>query len=332
MITQNKEEGNNNCKLCGKINQNKSFCSKKCQGEYSKSKRKCKICNTQTNNKYYCSLKCQNKSKKGKKKEKWESIKCLNCDSNFDRLKNRKTNIYCSRKCGDVYKKNNQIGIHDSKNRVLNFSNETKIKHTIIAKKLWESKDFRKKVKEGQLRKSKELGHWFGCDNISIEKRKITNLKKYGVEYAGWNVKKLRNKAENTCLKRYGKHSWEIAQKSCGKVSKIEKICEEILLKNNFKFKKQYKIFYDEVNFKYKKYDFFLIHEKVLIEVDGDYWHGNPILFKFLNKTQLKNIKNDKFKNNLASKNDFKLIRFWENEVHSTIFEQLLLKKIKNEK
>lgn len=302
------------------------------QKKGEKKKRTCKICKLQTNNKVYCSSKCKNDSQRGRNEKKWETFKCFNCDTNFDRLKNRKTNTCCSRKCSDIYKKKSKTGIHDPKNRILNFSDETKMKHSIIAKKLWESKDFREKVKCGQLKKSKELGYWFGCDDESLEKKKNTNLKNYGVEYAGWNIEEVRNKGEDTCLKRYGKHSWEIAQNSCGKVTKIEKICEEILLKNNFIFKKQYKIFYDEINFKYKKYDFFLINEKILIEVDGDYWHGNTLFFKNLNETQLKNIENDKFKNKLAEKNNLKIIRFWENEIHSTTFEQLILKKINNEK
>ena len=68
-----------------------------------------------------------------------------------------------------------------------------------------------------------------------------------------------------------------------------------------------------------KIFDFYIPSKNLLIEVDGDYFHGNPLIYenKDLNKMQVRNIKNDKFKDVLAKGNGYKLERVWENELHN---------------
>lgn len=64
-------------------------------------------------------------------------------------------------------------------------------------------------------------------------------------------------------------------------------------------------------------YDFYLIKENILIEVDGDFHHCNP---NSKHKTptyeiQLKTIGNDYKKNLLAKEKGLKLFRFWEADI-----------------
>jgi len=67
----------------------------------------------------------------------------------------------------------------------------------------------------------------------------------------------------------------------------------------------------------WKHFDINLLDYPVLIEVDGDYWHGNketrgqgkP------NFMQLKNKQNDMIKNWVAKNSGYKLIRVWENDI-----------------
>jgi hypothetical protein len=293
----------------------------------------CKQCTLeyQTKNKVFCSEKCQHEYLKGKKKDdKWEKHICLYCNVEFERLKYKiKKQECCSRKCVDQYKKSNKSGIFDPKNRIKKFSEETKLKHSIITKELWKDNNFKEKVKNGQLEAYKKLGHWAGTDQNSKEKRKKTNLLKYGNEYIGWNIPYIRKKAEETCLNKYGKKSWEIAQSQKNKYTSIENIVALILSGNSIPFLTQYKVFYTEK--KYKIYDFFLPKSLTLIEVDGDYWHGNPMFFSKLNKTQLINKSNDIFKNELAEQCGLNLKRYWENEVHNIDFETKFLKEILDE-
>lgn len=73
-----------------------------------------------------------------------------------------------------------------------------------------------------------------------------------------------------------------------------------------------------------KIYDFYIPSKNMMVEVDGDYWHANPLVYegKELNKTQLRNVKNDKFKDVLAKGNGFLLERVWEYDLKNNYEEQ----------
>lgn len=64
--------------------------------------------------------------------------------------------------------------------------------------------------------------------------------------------------------------------------------------------------------------DFMLNDYHVAIEIDGDYWHGNPKLYeeKDLNKTQKWSKKVDEMKNKWCSRNGVPLIRIWEKDIN----------------
>ena len=68
-----------------------------------------------------------------------------------------------------------------------------------------------------------------------------------------------------------------------------------------------------------KIYDFYIPSKNMMVEVDGDYWHANPLIYegKELNKTQARNVKNDKYKDVLAVGNGFKLERVWEYDLNN---------------
>jgi very-short-patch-repair endonuclease len=81
-----------------------------------------------------------------------------------------------------------------------------------------------------------------------------------------------------------------------------------------------------------KIYDFYLPKYNILIEVDGDFWHCNPIKHASPEcKTQEINIKNDKFKSQWALDNGYKLLRFWEDDINNNIkqVKQILLNETK---
>lgn len=65
-------------------------------------------------------------------------------------------------------------------------------------------------------------------------------------------------------------------------------------------------------------YDFYLPEHRVMIEVDGDYYHGNPAVYQEhqLNGMQLKNKKNDIYKDHLAKGLGYDVIRFWEKDIN----------------
>jgi very-short-patch-repair endonuclease len=81
----------------------------------------------------------------------------------------------------------------------------------------------------------------------------------------------------------------------------------------------------------YKQYDFGFKKERILLEVQGDYWHGNPLLFneegtdgkKKLNNTQKLKREKDIEKYNFAIENGFKIYYIWERDILNNNFKVL---------
>ena len=68
-----------------------------------------------------------------------------------------------------------------------------------------------------------------------------------------------------------------------------------------------------------KIFDFYIPSKNMLIEIHGDYWHANPIIYenKELNRIQKKNVKNDLFKTSLAITNGYLIETVWEYDLHN---------------
>lgn len=95
--------------------------------------------------------------------------------------------------------------------------------------------------------------------------------------------------------------------------------------KFNNNLEKQMKLLLNEQGIKYKMcyrinkkvFDFLLLEYSILIETDGTFWHSDPRFYdqSKLTKIQKKNRQNDLFKNELAVKNGYTLIRIWEYDI-----------------
>ncbi|MBC8428557.1 hypothetical protein H8D04_01600 [bacterium] len=282
--------------------------------------KKCKICDKELiKQKVYCSTKCQYDGYKVRTANRVKKI-CENCNKEFEikesSLKYGRGKC-CSRKCVDKNKKQTYLGENNPMYGVKH-TDKRKMELSDMMVETWKSEFHRKNVKLG-LERYIKCGGKFQTE-IGNEKRRKTNLERYGVEVIGFNIEEIRKKSEKTCIERYGKTNYELMLDGLHKCKKtsIEKKMEDILINNNIKYKRNFRLFYD---LKFKIYDFYLKDKNILIECDGDYWHGNPKFFEKLNETQIKNIENDKFKNILAENNGFDLLRFWEYEIHDDNFE-----------
>jgi hypothetical protein len=232
----------------------------------------------------------------------------------------------CSRKCVDENKKKN-VG---DKNPVFGKkqSEEQKKQTSARTKQMWNNPSFRKHIDDKRKEYKDKTGYAVGASPESIARRKKTMLEKYGAEH-NWMVKKIRQKCEDTCMKLYGKRSWEFAYEAMeNKETLIEVIIRKILEEEKIKFESYYKVYTEDG--KYKEYDFYLTDKNILIEADGDYWHANPKIFSkdTLNETQIKNITNDEYKNNLANDKKITLLRFWESDIIKPNFRQRLIQEI----
>jgi G:T-mismatch repair DNA endonuclease (very short patch repair protein) len=92
------------------------------------------------------------------------------------------------------------------------------------------------------------------------------------------------------------------------KNTKPERELKSILKELNIKFKHSYK---------YQGYyfDFYLPELNILIEVDGNYWHGKGLKWEELNAAQQNSRLNDIKKNQLCLDTKQSLIRLWEDEI-----------------
>ena len=76
----------------------------------------------------------------------------------------------------------------------------------------------------------------------------------------------------------------------------------------------------------------FMAEKKTILEVDGDYWHGNKIRFPIPNQMQKEQIEEDACRNEELRSAGFEVIRIWEREINKMNledFKEILLSKIK---
>ena len=108
------------------------------------------------------------------------------------------------------------------------------------------------------------------------------------------------------------------------------KYMTESLTKNESKLEKEFKKILDTLNIDYQfqyvvsgyNYDFYLPDKNILIEVDGDWWHCNPKLNIIpIHDSQKHTVAHDRIKNEVAKKNNFQLLRFWETDIVNNRFE-----------
>ena len=107
-------------------------------------------------------------------------------------------------------------------------------------------------------------------------------------------------------------------------MNKLEQFVSSIFDKHNIKY--TYQFFLKTKDGICKSYDFKIKNINLLIEIDGDYWHGGPGVEKHFYKLDEVKI-NDQIKNQLASENGYFLIRIWESDIYNQ--PDILIQKIK---
>lgn len=278
-----------------------------------------KLFKPRNNNSKYCSRECQYEAYR---KPKVDRIKteCQFCGKYILVTEYQKTlgrGKYCSRECKDIHQKEKYLG----KNNPMygkTMTENTRKKKSLIMKSIWESEEFRRKQKRGIEKFVEENGFYPGTDEKSKEKRKKTMVERYGLEH-NWNGKYGDRTCDKTTLEKYGKSSAEILsdyQIKYGKGTDIEILFKEILDELSIKYQYKFRIYNETKDpFWYREFDFLIENTKILVEIDGDYWHGNENIFKPLNEHQKETKKKDKIKEQFAIDNKYKVIRFWGSEL-----------------
>lgn len=116
-------------------------------------------------------------------------------------------------------------------------------------------------------------------------------------------IKKLKRKAKNP-LGSLQKNATKMSTKMTWPEREFKKLLKEIGV-----------VFEVQKIVGKKIFDFYIPDKNMLIEVDGDYWHANPNRVEKINKTQERNLRNDKYKEGLATGLGYSLERVWESDL-----------------
>ncbi len=145
----------------------------------------------------------------------------------------------------------------------------------------------------------------------------------------------VKKKSNITILKKYSKELWLHASTVRGAniISRLNKQIFLILEEHNIKFEIEFKLKKENSYFAYD----ILLENKKIIEINGDYWHGNPKIYKpddIILKGSSAEIKvstkweKDRIKINHAISNGYDMLIIWEYEMKTDINN--VITKIKN--
>lgn len=274
----------------------------------------------------YCSRACQAKGTACQKRtSRTQTKQCAFCGEIYlfhpEWKKDRNTR-YCTRQCKDLHQKVTYLNDGNPSYGKM-WTEEERIKHADAIKQYWSDPEHRKQFREKMFLVSQKLGHWPGTDAISREACRQTCLHKYGVKHP-WMDAEIRQKCEDTTLQRYGKHTWEIAHDALKNFdTSIEVKVVSVLDAFSVEYMHPYVLSVDD---NHREFDFYVPSLSTLIEVDGDYYHANPVYYDELewNDIQRHTRENDKFKDDMVKKTSLRLLRFWETDVNRLDFEMTL--------
>lgn len=188
--------------------------------------------------------------------------------------------------------------------------------------------------------------HWANKDKnkakeifSKIVKTRLNNNKKYNRKYIPWNkglkgVQVPWNKGKTgiyseETLEKLRKAAIKKFNDKCFKKTGIEKKIEEFLNELNIKYKYSF-------IFRKRQFDFMLPEYNIIIETNGDFWHGNPKLYgKNKKKGNLKEWQKEKqiddiIKCNIANDGGYEIFSFWEDDIYNKTQRVIdILKQIK---
>lgn len=195
------------------------------------------------------------------------------------------------------------------------------------------SKEHKDKIGKSNLNRivSKETGDKISKSSKGISRNKNRLSPMFGKEQSKYQKQKVKErflkyyKEGNRPWSESHSHTLETIEKifKKRKINKLEKFVSYILDKNNIEYNHQFFLSKEGIC---KSYDFKIKDKNILLEVDGDYWHGGPSLNKHFYK--LEEVKqNDLFKDQFAKDNGFILLRFWESDIYEN--PELIINKIR---
>lgn len=226
------------------------------------------------------------------------------------KLKAKRLKIYRDEKIKKINRSNSNIGI---KNGMYGKTSKIKGKSydTVYGKE--KSREIRKKLsksKVGKLGLSGKKNGMYGkipynkgvSPNDEIKRNIKNGIINYWKNLSDSDLEKRKNQLRK---------DWIIKRDKYSEIDTLpEKITEELLLKLGFDYMKKMNVGYYNCDF--------IINNKI-IEVQGDYWHGNTKFYNSFDKIQNKNIKRDKRKLKFLHGEGFEVLYLWEHDLKTNI-------------
>lgn len=135
--------------------------------------------------------------------------------------------------------------------------------------------------------KANERGYWYS-------EIQIANMRD------GWK-KSIKIRKENGTYRNGSKKYYDTTP---------EITFESLIKSRNIEYVKQLRI-------NWFLYDFYLPEKNLIVEIQGDYWHGNPKFYPILSKYQKARKIKDKEKRTLAKNKGYNYCVIWENNLRS---------------
>lgn len=173
--------------------------------------------------------------------------------------------------------------------------------------------------------RSQNTGNWHS--KMSFEQKKI-HFEKIISKTAktrklngtpSWNSGKTGIYSEET-IEKIRQAALKQLEEATYRKTSIEKTIENFLLEESIPYKYSFIL-------KGAQFDFNLVGTNILIECDGDFWHGNPKFYSSFCSVQRRIKARDIEKNQIAAANGFTLLRFWEDEINND-FENVKMRII----
>jgi very-short-patch-repair endonuclease len=227
---------------------------------------------------------------------KYRTLECISCGSEYsgNYPANRK---YCSRNCWDTKR-------------------PTRVKRYTKTKKCkWCESEFDTKEKAQLFCSPECVNEWQGRNKSKYNCKTCGNefgLSKSLAESRNYEIKFCSIKCRNENLEWQTSHiKANLKQQNNKGLNKLEKIGNEIMKDVGIEYQSQVLVF--------DKFlvDVFVPEKNIVIQWDGDYWHGHPTKLKngIPDKRQKRRMDYDKSQDSYMKTSGYTILRFWESEI-----------------
>jgi len=175
-----------------------------------------------------------------------------------------------------------------------------------------------RKIKLFQRNESVKNNHWCKSENYQTIKEKRLRTRKSNDDlldrsYCPWNKGKTGIYSPET-IEKIRNSTRQQFHREVFKKTKIEKKIDELLRELGVNFK--YSFILDG-----RQYDFLLRDQNTVLEIQGDFWHGNPLFWgegkRPLRDHQIMKRLDDSIKKRIATSHGYNYFEIWEHDIHN---------------